>query len=99
MSAAVSLRPYQRDFLKSRQNFLETLLTLMRTSESLSLEEVGDRRSEVGEEEDIREEVGYQRSEVGEEMGEEVGDGILETGDGDQETGIRERRGEMALDS
>ena len=92
MSAAVSLRPYQRDFLKSRQNFLETLLTLMRTSESLSLEEVGDRRSEVGEEEDIREE-------VWEEMGEEVGDGILETGDGDQETGIRERRGEMALDS
>ena len=38
----------------------------MRTSESLSLEEVGDRRSEVGEEEDIREE-------VWEEMGEEVG--------------------------
>ena len=45
----------------------------MRTSESLSLEEVGDRTSEVGEEEDIGKEVGYQRSEVGEEMGEEVG--------------------------
>ena len=73
ISPAVSFRPYQRDFLKSRQNFLETLSTLMRTSESLSLEEVGDRRSEVGEEEDIGEEVGYQRSEVGEEMGEEVG--------------------------
>lgn len=36
ISLAVSLSPYQRDFLKSRQNFLETLLTLMRTSESRS---------------------------------------------------------------
>ena len=78
ISAAVSFRPYQSDFLKSRQNFLETLLTFIKMSES------EDGRREAGD---------------GEDIGEEVGDGILETGDGDQETGIRERRGEMALDS
>ena len=44
----------------------------MRTSESLSLEEVGDRRSEVGEEEDIREEVGGQWSVGGDEEGSRI---------------------------
>ena len=83
--------------MKSRQNFLETLLTLMRTSESLSLEEVGDRRSEVGEEEGIWEEVGYQRSEVWEEMGEEVG-GQRSVGGDEEGSRIAEHRAEHAAD-